>query len=162
MKIAYINDIQTVLESFYDPYKHITLKHNISSIRKRFTSENPATLHVQSIVLELKNYGLLESDSHVVLENRIFFITSKGLNILLNGGAKKYFDDLEKKEKLEFKLLQASTNSHLLNKIQLFITIILAFGTIVGLIFQYHSLKSQNEVNKLEILKLKYEVSKLI
>ena len=160
MKISYTEKIQIILESFVDNDSNVKGPFTSRSFYSNSTIKENVGNQIPSILLELKSYGLLESNSHVVLENRLFYITGKGLDVIRNGGIKEYFTKIATKEKLENKILKATSNSFSLNKLQLAITIILAIGTFFSILIQYYSYAQEKEKLKTEIRVLKNQLER--
>jgi len=149
-----------VLRAFHkfdnDVIKNITLK--VSGVNKLI--DVPSS-EVSGILLSLYSEGLLSSDSHIVLNERTFFITQNGNDVIRDGGYGQFKERINQKKQLENKILDSTVNSHRLNIIQFVVTSILAIGTIIGIIIQCESYNSQKNVNDLEILKLKKEIQNL-
>ncbi|MDR0266048.1 MAG: hypothetical protein LBJ04_22735 [Sphingobacterium sp.] len=160
MEVGYIENICKVVELFVDKSTGISHRHNVGSISRRLNG-NPDYLPISSILLELKGHGLLESDSHVVLSERIFFITSKGYYYVTNGGIKKFYDELELKEGLELKILQQTNQSFKLNTIQFIITAVLAVGTIGSLFIQWRTFEMEKIKTELEIRDIKSRIDSI-
>ncbi len=160
MDKGYIEAIQEVLEAFVEKSTGIPNRQNMVSVRNKLGG-NPNKLPISSILLELKGHGLLESDSHVVLEQRIFFITSKGYFVLQNGGVKTFYKELEAKEGLELKILRQTNQSFELNKYQFWVTLILAIGTAAGLFIQWRSYEIEKVKTELEIKELRSKLESI-
>lgn len=120
MDKEYIQKMQVILEKFVDPNTGVACRQNRDSIVRRL-GQNPEKLPVSSILLELKAFGLLDSDFHVVLDQRMFFITSKGYFYIKHGGVRKFYEELELNEKLETKILEQTNQSFKLNRYQFWV-----------------------------------------
>ena len=155
MEVTYEYKMQYVLSKFDDNEPHTS-----SEIANELKKKESFNKNVPYILRELKTLGLLESFK---FQNNtdIYGITSKGMNVLKNEGISRFLKEIHDKEKLELKILKATDQSHILNRFQLVITIILAAGAIISLGLQYSTYCKESEKTKLEIQKLKIELSTL-
>ncbi|MDR6734189.1 hypothetical protein [Sphingobacterium sp. 2149] len=154
MERSYIEKIKIVLDSFIDKTNDLGIYQTPISLSRRIAGKSQG-IPISSILLDMKNYGLLESDSHVVLTERQFFLTAKGRQVVLFDGIENFFKDIEAKEQLELKILQQTNQSFKLNTIQFIITAILAVGTIGSLFIQWRTFEMEKDKTELEIRDLK-------
>lgn len=162
MDTNYYQILDVVLGMFVNTKDGQTKQFVARGISTRFQAIiNDPKIHFQQGYLnDLYEMGLVTHNGHVSYDSRIYFITNKGLQVLKDGGVSIYFKKIEEKSELEAKVLRATAESHWLNKVQLWVTIILALGTLLGLLFQYLSYQRENEKIRLEIEKLKIELNK--
>ncbi|MOA57496.1 hypothetical protein D3C78_1816890 [compost metagenome] len=85
----------------------------------------------------------------------MFFITSKGYFYIKHGGVRKFYEELELKEKLETKILEQTNQSFKLNRYQFWVTLILAIGTALGLFIQWRTFELEKVKTELEIKELR-------
>lgn len=156
-----------VLNSFYNKENQNTYSLDIGGVHgatNQGLNANTGFISVSEItacVLELRSKGFLMDNDLGILNNRKFFISPNGIELILNGGYNSYLNKLAEKEKLEDRILKATDQSFKLNRWQFLITGILAIGTIVALIIQFLMYRSDIEKNRLEIEKLKIELNQL-
>ncbi|MDM1049362.1 hypothetical protein [Sphingobacterium hotanense] len=82
MDLPYQEKAQLVLKSFVDHEFNPLGPYSPQSFHSNIKMRDKVGRQIASLLLELKSYGLLESDSNVTLENRLFYITGKGISIL--------------------------------------------------------------------------------
>ncbi len=161
MEKSYIKKIKTVLDSFIDKTNDLGIYQTPVSLSSRIGGNRDKGVPISSILLDMKNYGLLESDSHVDLMYRKFFLTAKGRQVVIIDGIEKFFQDIEAKEQLELKILQQTNQSYKLNTIQFIITAILALGTLGSLFIQCQTYKMDKVKTELEIKELRLKVDSI-
>jgi hypothetical protein len=155
MEKSYIEKIKIVLDSFIDETNDLGIYQTPKSLSSKIGGNRDQGIPISSILLDMKNYGLLESDSHVVLTERLFFLTAKGRQVVLFDGIEIFFKDIAAKEELELKILKQTNQSYKLNTIQFIITAILALGTIGSLLIQWRTFEMEKVKTELEIRDLK-------
>jgi len=154
--------LDEVLKLFVDPKNSRGKQVVARGIESRFKFEhNGVKIHFQQGYLnELESMGLVTHNGRT-FDQRTYYITQIGIDTLKEGGITAYHKMQKEKALLENKILHATVNSHQLNKIQMWITIILATGTIIALILQLCAYQSDKAKNDLEIEKLKIELNEL-
>lgn len=160
MDTNYYQILDSILHKFISGESSIPVKGREIINGTAIVNGSETSIRQQGYIKVLEEEGLLLHDGQEPISSRYYSLSQRGIHALKTGGTYAYFKKIEEKSELEAKVLKATAESHWLNKVQLWVTIILALGTLLGLLFQYLSYQRENEKNRLEIEKLKIELNK--